>query len=168
MNDQNLPHNQTESQSENQIQIRVEQELQKLLSDPRKVISFYAKALQDADDKIHEMQTHITEVLLPKAEVFDLAMGSETLNEMSTVAKTLNFKKMGRNKLFAYLKDKGVLRYNKDPYQQYVDAKYFKIIEQVVNIDDYHIISNKTMVTQRGLNFIGKLLLEDGYELNPR
>ena len=84
------------------------------------------------------------------------------------VAKTLNFKKMGRNKLFTYLKDEGILRYNRDPYQQFVDAGYFKIIEQVVNIDDYHIVSNKTMVTQKGLNYIAKRLLEDGYAVNDR
>ena len=75
---------------------------------------------------------------------------------------------MGRNRLFEYLRDRNVLRYNNEPFQKYVDASYFKVIEQTVRTGDYPIINNKTMVTQRGLEYIGKLLREDGYEPNPR
>jgi anti-repressor protein len=106
--------------------------------------------------------------MAPKAEMWDMAMGSDRLEEMSSVAKILNFKDMGRNNLFEYLREKNILRQNNEPYQKYVDSTYFKIIEQTIKTGDYTIINNKTMVTQRGLDFIGKLLLEDGYAPNAR
>ena len=84
------------------------------------------------------------------------------------MAKILNFKDMGRNKLFEYLRDRNILRFNNEPYQRFVDAGYFKIIEQTVKTGTYTIINNKTMVTQRGLDYMAKLLLEDGYEITNR
>lgn len=57
-------------------------------------------------------------------------MGSDALFEMSAVAKTINFKGMGRNNLFQYLRSKEILRYNDEPYQKFVDNGCFKIIKQ--------------------------------------
>lgn len=145
---------------ENEIQIRVNREIEKFLSNPINIIQAYDKALKAATQEIQEMK--------PKADIWDLAMGSDCLKEMSAVAKVLNFRNMGRNNLFEYLKDKKILRYNNEPYQQYVDTAYFKSIEQTVKIDGYIIINNKTMVTQKGINYIAKLLLEDGYAVNER
>lgn len=146
---------------ENEIQIRVQQELQKFLSNPNNVIAAYQKALEEREIQIADLE--------PKAIMWETAMGSDRLEEMSAVAKILNFRDMGRNRLFEYLRDRNVLRPNNEPYQKYVDAGYFKMIEQTVKVGgDYTIINNKTMVTQRGLEYIGKLLREDGYEPNPR
>jgi len=145
---------------ENAIQIRVQQELQKFLSNPNNIIEAYQKVLAERDNKITE--------LAPKAAIWDIAMGSDRLEEMSAVAKILNFRDMGRNNLFDYLRGRGVLRKNNEPYQRFVDSTYFKIIEQTVKMGEYTIINNKTMVTQKGLEFIAKMLREDGYELNQR
>ena len=145
---------------ENMIEARVQQELQKFLSNPNNVIAAYQKALEERELQIAD--------LAPKAMMWETAMGSDRLEEMSAVAKILNFRDMGRNRLFEYLRDRNVLRYNNEPFQKYVDASYFKVIEQTVRTGDYTIINNKTMVTQRGLEYIGKLLREDGYEPNPR
>jgi anti-repressor protein len=145
---------------DNAIEIRVQQELQKYLSNPNNVIAAYQKALEQRELRIADLE--------PKAVMWETAMGSDRLEEMSAVAKILNFKDMGRNKLFEYLRDRTVLRYNNEPYQRYVDAGYFKMIEQTVKTGEYTIINNKTMVTQRGLDYIGKLLMEDGYEPNAR
>ena len=146
---------------ENEIQIRVEQELQKFLSNPENIIEAYQKTLEEKERQLAEVE--------PKAKLWEIAMGSDRLEEMSAVAKILNFKDMGRNKLFEYLRDRNILRYNNEPYQRYVDAGYFKIIEQTVKVgNSYTIINNKTMVTQKGLDYIAKLLLEDGYEISAR
>lgn len=155
---------------EKEIQIRVQQELQRLLEDPRRAIKLYAKALQDAEMEIQNLNTHISRELAPKAIAYDIAMGTDRLIEMSAVAKVLSFRNMGRNNLFEYLKDKRVLRYNNEPYQSYVDAGYFKVVRQTYSIPGYggDGIYDKTMVTQKGVDYIGKLLTEDGYERNPR
>ena len=142
------------------VESRVQQELQKILSDPRAVIMYAARALQEADEKIGQIQ--------PKADMWDTAMGSTDLFEMSAVAKILNFRNMGRNNLFEYLKAKKILRYNKEPYQQFVDSAHFKIVEQSFDAGNGVQIYRKTMCTQKGIDYIGKLLKGDGYAANAR
>jgi phage antirepressor YoqD-like protein len=150
---------------ENEIQIRVQEELQNLLtSDPIQAIMLAAKAIQQVQDE----KRQIVATLKPKADMWDIAMASDTLHEMSAVAKILNFRNMGRNKIFQYLKAKDILRYNNEPYQRYVDGGYFKVVEQSFDIGDGVGINRKPMVTQKGLEYIGKLLLEDGYAINER
>ena len=143
---------------ENAIEVRVQQELERFISNPENVIQAYQKSLEARDLMIADMK--------PKADFWETAMGSDRLTEMAAAAKILNFKDMGRNRLFEYLRDKTILRENNEPYQKYVDAGYFKVIEQTVKTGSYTIINNKTMVTQKGLEYIRNLLLEDGYELN--
>lgn len=141
---------------ENEIQVRVQEELQRIVADPDNVIAAYQKSLEKRDLQIADMR--------PKADFWDTAMGSDRLTEMAAVAKILNFRDMGRNNLFEYLRDRTVLRENNEPYQKYVDAGYFKVIEQTVKTGSYTIINNKTMVTQKGLDYIRKILKEDKYE----
>jgi anti-repressor protein len=145
---------------ESEIQVRVQQEVQRFLSNPENIIQAYQKSLDERDLKIADMR--------PKAEFWDTAMGSDDLEEMAAVAKILNFKDMGRNRLFEYLRDRNVLRENNEPYQRYVDSGCFKVIEQTVKTGSYTIINNKTMVTQKGLDYIRKLLKGDKYEPNAR
>ena len=145
---------------ENEIQIRVQQEVQRFLSNPDNIIAAYQKSLEKKETIIKEM--------LPKVRMYDVVMGSDKLIEMSAVAKVLNFRGIGRNNLFEYLKERKILRYNNEPYQSYVDAGYFKIVRESFVRDGYEGIYNKTMTTQKGVDYIGKLLTEDGYELNPR
>lgn len=144
-----------------EIQIRVQKELQRLLQDPRAAIKLYAQALQDAENEI--------QLMAPKVNAYDIVMGTDRLIEMSAVSKVLSFRNMGRTNLFRYLREKGILRYNNEPYQQYVDSGYFKLVRQTFEIPGYgDEIYDKTMVTQRGVDYIGKLLTEDGYERIPR
>jgi phage antirepressor YoqD-like protein len=145
---------------ENAIEVRVQQEYEKYLSNPVNLIKACMALIEKSEKQIAELK--------PKAEIWDQVMGSERLEEMSAVVKILNFRDMGRNRLFEYLRDRNILRYNNEPYQQYVDSGYFKVIEQTAKVDSYTIINNKTMVTQKGLEYIGKLLKGDGYVENAR
>lgn len=67
-------------------------------------------------------------VMLPKAEFYDTVANTESLFSMADVAKTLDMG-IGRNKLFAFLRDKGILDKDNHPYQKYVDAGYMRLIE---------------------------------------
>jgi phage antirepressor YoqD-like protein len=65
---------------------------------------------------------------------------------------------IGRNRLFAFLRYKGVLMPNNQAYQEYIDRGYFRTIEQKYSRPDGSVhISIKTLVYQRGLDFIRKL-----------
>jgi anti-repressor protein len=151
------------------IQVLVQQELQRLLSsDPTQAIMLAARAIEQVTNEKNALQRHINTELMPKVDMYELVMGTDKLIEMSSVAKVLNFRGMGRNNLFEYLKERKILRFNNEPYQNYVDAGYFKIVREVFERDGYEGVYNKTMTTQKGVDYIGKLLREDGYELNPR
>lgn len=120
----------------------------------------YKEALLELVAKIEEnekLQIENTE-LKPKGEFYDAVAGSETLIDMNQVSKTLNIKGLGRNKLFEFLRSQKILMNDNQPYQQYVDKGYFKLIEvrwTNPKTGDTN-ITLKTMVFQTGLDFIRK------------
>ena len=74
------------------------------------------------------------------------------------VAKTLAIKGYGRNNLFEFLRNKNVLMRNNSPFQKYVDAGYFRIIEQRYQKNGEECINIKTLVYQKGMDYIRKIL----------
>lgn len=119
-----------------------------------------ARALQVAQKKIENQQKTIIE-LKPKADFYDQVAGSKTAIEMGLVAKTLGIRGIGRNNLFTFLREIRVLQQNNIPYQEYVDRGYFRVIEQKFNKPNGEVsISMKTLVFQRGVDFIRKKLAE--------
>lgn len=102
-------------------------------------------------------------------ETWNRVSNSEGSIEMSAVAKLLNFKGLGRNKIFAILRDMQILRSNNEPYQQYVDSGHFDVIEQEKEVyEGYTITNRKTVVTQKGIDYISKKLQEQGHEFANR
>jgi Rha family phage regulatory protein len=110
----------------------------------------FAEALRLAADLEEERQK-----LLPKAEAFDTFLDGSNLQTMNDVAKCL---KIGRNKLFALLRDKKILRTNNTPYQEYCDRGYFEVKEKPINMGG--VVQNmlQTFVTAKGTDYISKLL----------
>lgn len=100
-----------------------------------------------------------------KIEFYNDVTGSETTAEIGTVAKLLNFKGVGRNTLFEVLRKQGILQYNNIPYQKYIDCGYFRVIESkwTQSNGDTH-INFKTVVYQKGIEFISKILRNLGYQ----
>lgn len=108
-------------------------------------------------------QRKIIDEQRPKVEFYDDVAGSADVIDMSEVAKLLNVSGLGRNRLFEFLRGKGVLRENNQPYQKYVDAGYFRIIESRFNMPSGDVrISLKTVVFQKGVDYIRKLVQKEG------
>lgn len=109
------------------------------------VISEMKQQLEEAKDAV-DFYRQVTE--------------SEEWSEMSEVSKLLNMG-MGRNKIFELLREKSILRYNNEPYQRFVDNGCFRLVEQKYN-DSYGTtrISIKTVVSQKGLDFIRRVINE--------
>lgn len=101
-------------------------------------------------------------MLTPKAEFYDTVASTDSLLSMGEVAKTLNMG-IGRNNLFALLRFKGILNFNNIPYQRFVNAGYFKLVEKAYDVNDEPRVATTTYVTQRGLDYIRKMLLKEGY-----
>ena len=87
-------------------------------------------------------------VMKPKAEFYDTVANTESLFSMADVAKTLDMG-IGRNKLFAFLRDKGILNKDNHPYQKYVDAGYMRLIENHCKAGDNDVVYKCTYVKQR-------------------
>lgn len=124
-----------------------------------------AKMIEDSTKKIQLLETKIEE-MQPKVDFYDDVADSTNTCDMQTVAKTLNFKGVGRNNLFEILRDNKILQYDNIPYQKYVDRGWFRLIET-----KYHDkktseprVSFKTVVFQKGIEKISNLLKELGYK----
>lgn len=98
------------------------------------------------------------EKLLPAAKfAYQLCSSKDTI-EIGECAKVLN-KNIGRNRLFEFLRNSNVLQSNNIPYQKYIDAGYFRVIEsKYVTPNGETKISLKTVVFQKGVVYINKLL----------
>lgn len=100
----------------------------------------------------------------PKVEFFESVAESKDAVEMKAVSSTLNYVAVGRNKLFAILREQKVLQSNNIHYQKYIDAGYFRTIETKKNCGTEVRIFIKTLVYQKGLDYIRKLLNKLGYK----
>jgi prophage antirepressor-like protein len=124
----------------------------------------YAEALRLAAEQAEmiERQQRELEAAKPKIEFFDAVASSKDAIQIGDAAKVLGIPGLGRNKLFAFLREKGILMHDNVPYQEYVDRGYFRVIEQKWTTPDGETrISIKTLVYQRGLDFIRRLLAEE-------
>ena len=117
------------------------------------------RALADQAEQTEKLRIENNE-MKPKAEFFDAVAGSRQAISLGEVAKILNYPKVGRNKLFEILRDQNVLQRDNLPYQKYIDNGYFRVIEQKYNTGDEVRISFKTLVYQKGVDYIRKTLDE--------
>lgn len=105
--------------------------------------------------------------LKPKAALMDKIIDSGEKIDIGQTAKILGLP-YGRNTLFKKLRELGVFFKNRnEPKQEYVDRKYFEVKEQWIerNTHDSFVVV-KVLVTQKGLEFINKLL--DGNKSNGK
>lgn len=129
-----------------------------------------ARALVVARATLKRREEHIKQLEMkveqdaPKVEFFDCVAESKDAVEMKAVANTLNYISVGRNKLFSILREQKILLQNNLPYQKYIDAGYFRTVEVKKNCGTEIRVFVKTVVYQRGLDYIRKLLNKLGYK----
>ena len=122
----------------------------------------YSEALRELANTVEENERLKLEnnEMRPKAEFFDAVTDSKDAIEMRNVAKVLDMG-IGRNKLFEFLRKQGILMRDNTPYQKYIDAGYFRTIEQKYDKGYGEIgINIKTLVFQKGVDFIRKSLMD--------
>ena len=120
----------------------------------------FAEALRLAADlqEENERQQALLLEQAPKVEFYDDVVDSRDALPMAMVAKTLNMG-IGRNKLFSFLRGKKVLRWNNEPYQDFVEKGWFRCVESKYTKPNGDVCVNiKTVVLQKGLDGIRKLL----------
>ena len=125
----------------------------------------FAEALRLAADlqEENERQQKLLMEQAPKVEFYDDVVDSKDALPMAMVAKTLNMG-IGRNKLFSFLRGKKVLRWNNEPYQDFVEKGWFRCVESKYTKPNGDVCVNiKTVVLQKGLDGIRKLLKKNNY-----
>jgi phage antirepressor YoqD-like protein len=115
-----------------------------------------ARAWADAMEQKQLAEAHVKE-LAPKAEFYDTVADSESLMSMADTCKILDMG-IGRNKLFAFLRGKEILQKDNIPYQRFVDAGYFKVVEGKYEVNENVVVTKTTYVKQKGIDYIRKLL----------
>jgi anti-repressor protein len=123
--------------------------------DPQQLI---ALALVEAQKVIENKDKQIA-IMQPKAQFFDAVADSKSAIEFGKAAKVLAIRGFGRNNLFEFLRNEGVLMDGNIPKQRYIDSGYFRVIEQKwtdKNLETQ--INIKTLVYQKGLDWIRKLI----------
>lgn len=141
-----------------EIQVRKSEIIMPNFSNPAEA----ARAWADQYEQRLKLATKVKEDA-PKVEFFESVAESKDAVEMKAVSSTLNYVAVGRNKLFAILREQKVLQSNNIPYQKYIDVGYFRTIETKKNCGSEVRIFIKTLVYQKGLDFIRKLLNKLGY-----
>ena len=127
------------------------EKIEEVLLNPDVIIRLAAE-LKEERQKVLELK--------PKADFYDTVANSDSLLSMADVAKVLD-KGIGRNRLFKLLRSRGILQGNNVPYQRFVDAGYFKVVENSYMAGDNAIVSTVTYVKQKGVDYIRKLLEEN-------
>lgn len=115
-----------------------------------------ARAWADEVEKKQLAEAKVAE-LAPKADFYDTVADSGSLMSMADTCKILDMG-IGRNKLFALLREKKILQKDNTPYQQYVTAGYFKVVEGKYEVNENVVVTKTTYVKQKGIDYIRKLL----------
>ena len=122
-----------------------------------RMIEDYTKKIEVLENKIQEDK--------PKVEFYNDVTDSKHTCDMQTVAKVLNFKGVGRNTLFEILRNENILQPDNKPYQKFVDAGWFRLIETKYNdeMSGELRIYFKTVIFQKGIEKISNILKGLGY-----
>ena len=121
------------------------------LADPAKlrtVLLAYTEKVMALEAKVQEQA--------PKAQFHDAVSEAINCQSIQEIAKVLG---TGPNRLFKFLRDEGLLMRNNLPYQQHLDAGYFRVVEKQYNDGrgESHAYT-RTLVTGKGLAYIQKRL----------
>lgn len=86
--------------------------------------------------------------------------GTENLIDMNAMAKLARAENIpvGRNKLYGWLKGKGVLMANNLPYQAFIDRGYFSVKESVFETPTMTKTYQQTFITGKGQHYVINLL----------
>lgn len=131
------------------------QKIEEVLADPDTIIRL-ATRLKESQKEIAAQESYI-KALEPKAEFFDAVAGSKDAISIADTAKVLNMG-VGQNKLFEILRREKIIQDDNMPYQTYIDRGYFRTIEQKYVVRGETRISIKTLVMQKGVDYIRRLL----------
>lgn len=135
--------------------------IERTLTDPDYLIQL-ATALKE-ERQARKLAEEKIEKQKPLVDFANQVSDTTDLIDMKTMAKLLkdNNIDIGRNRLFEFLRIRKILMRDNQPYQQYVDAGYFKVIEHTyTDFLGQTKTRRQTLVTGKGQLYITKKVKE--------
>lgn len=135
--------------------------IERTLTDPDYLIQL-ATALKE-ERQARKLAEEKIEKQKPLVDFANQVSDTTDLIDMKTMAKLLkdNNIDIGRNRLFEFLRIRKILMKDNQPYQQYVDAGYFKVIEHTyTDFLGQTKTRRQTLVTGKGQLYITKKVKE--------
>ncbi len=110
-------------------------------------------------DKLNERIRHDQ----PLVEFAEQVAGTDNLIDMNAMAKLAREEniQIGRNRLFQWLREKGILMSDNLPYQKYIESGYFKVKEYVFETSSMMKTYQQTFVTGKGQRYVISRLKKD-------
>jgi len=99
----------------------------------------------------------------PKVKFADHVSDSTNLIDVNKMAKLCadHGIRIGRNRLFAWLRSRGILMGGNIPYQEYIDNGYFRVKESVYECNGQTRTYQQTFVTGKGQQYILSRLMRE-------
>lgn len=135
--------------------------IERTLTDPDYLIQL-ATALKE-ERQARKLAEEKIEKQKPLVDFANQVSDTTDLIDMKTMAKLLkdNNINIGRNRLFEFLRMKKILMKDNQPYQQYIDAGYFKVNEYTYTDSFGQTKTNRqTFITGKGQLYITKKVKE--------
>ena len=138
------------------------QKPEEIFSDPNTIIRICENWRTDRERMLAlEAKVERDEV---KVAFYDTVADSKDAIDMQRAAKVLDFEGIGRNNLFEFLREREILMDTNLPYQKYIDSGHFRVIQSHWHKDGEPRIYFKTLIYQKGLDFVRRKLLDAGYK----
>ncbi|WP_242836368.1 phage antirepressor KilAC domain-containing protein [Ruminococcus sp. FC2018] len=140
------------------------------VDDPDKFADYYLPFADEATKQMFKIQHEYIRQLhskintdKPKVDFADQVADTTNVIDMGEMAKLANDRgiRIGRNRLFSWLRVMGILMMNNIPYQEYMDRGYFKLKESLYYTDGVYKTRQTTYVTGKGQRYIIDRLLRD-------
>lgn len=87
------------------------------------------------------------QIAQPKADKYDEFLDSDGYVTGEQLSKIV---KVGRTKLYKFLRENGIYTNNNTPYQKYMDKGYFKVVNKVTKVGNIA----TTVISSKGIDFI--------------
>ena len=145
------------------------------VDDPDKFADYYLPFADEATKQMFKIQHEYIRQLhsrintdKPKVDFANQVADTTNvicMNDMAKLAADRGIR-IGRNRLFSWLRVKGILMMNNIPYQEYIERGYFRVKESLYYADGERRTKQTTYVTGKGQRFlIDKLLREYASEV---
>lgn len=140
------------------------------VDDPDKFADYYLPFADEATKQMFKIQHEYIRQLhskintdKPKVDFANQVADTTNVIDMGEMAKLANDRgiRIGRNRLFSWLRVMGILMMNNIPYQEYMDRGYFKLKESLYYTDGVYKTRQTTYVTGKGQRYIIDRLLRD-------